>query len=117
MATPQVGQTVKVVERAKNSDTKVVTQGIVTLVDEANNRLEFDVTKTKLTDTANVSVRIEVQAAPLPNTPGSVIRIGTVTLILRNDGAWIDQGGSRWSPSEIAGASEVPEVVFEAPAA
>ena len=116
MAVPKVGDTVKVVERAVASDTKVVTEGVVTAVDEPNNRLEFDVTRTKITDTANVNVRVEVQAAPLPNVPGSVIRVGNVTLILRNDGAWIDQGGSRWSRSEIDGAATPPEVIFEVPA-
>lgn len=112
MPVPAVGDLVKVVERATASDTKIVTEGVVTLVDEANNRLEFDVTKTKLTDTAGVSVRVEVQAPPLPTTPGSVLRAGGHTLVLITDGRWWDESGNVWVTTTINANS--PEIVFEA---
>ncbi len=111
MPVPNVGDIVKVVERAVASDTKVVTEGTVTLVDEANNRLEFDIAKTKLSDTANVNVRVEVQSPPLPTTPGAVLRAVGHTLILATDGRWWDETSNAWPTSVVN--DNAPEILFD----
>lgn len=92
MPVPAVGDNVRVVEKAKSSDTKVVTEGVVTAVDEANNRLDFDIARTKLSDTANVNVRVEIVLPPLPSTPGSVVTANGGIFFLTESG-WVSEGG------------------------
>jgi hypothetical protein len=111
MPVPTVGDRVKVVERATGSDTKVVTEGVVTAVDEANNRLDFDITKTKVADTANVNVRVEIQAPPLPTTPGSVLRAAGHTLILATDGRWWDETSNAWPTTVVV--DNKPDVLLD----
>lgn len=117
MPVPTIGDRVKVVERAVTGDTKVVTEGVVAAVDEANNRLDFQgFGRTKLADTANVNVRLEIVAPPLPTTPGSVLRVtkagfAPVTVLLQQVG-WYDENDSAWTPGRIQEAGY--EVVFDA---
>lgn len=111
---PAVGDRLRVVEKATDGSTRVVTQGTVVGVDQVNNRIDFGSAKTKLTSTANTDVSIEQLWPDLPTTPGSVLQIpGADGLIyFLTTTTWIDRNMMATTPSWLQ--RQGAEVVLDA---